>query len=151
MESSGRLYLTSDESVLFDFNYRYKIVIPYFRFEKRNGKTITVFVNLDEFSNQLEFDKVKLMRVIGILMSCKSGFYTNENKGKTNKSFGYLLGEYSDEDLKKIIYGFIKTYILCHQCDKPELIFLYSIECKACGYIEIYNKQDKIQKLISSS
>lgn len=148
MESNGKLYLTSDETVLFDFNYRYKIILPVFKRENRNSKKITVFENLDEFSIQLEFDKTKLLRIFGIMMSCKSGFYINENKGKTNKSFGYLLGEYSNEDLKLNLYKFIKTYILCSQCDKPEISFSSSIECKACGYCKSYDKQNKIEKIL---
>lgn len=131
MEGNGKLYLTRDESVLFDTNYRYKISLIEISHTIKKGTKITVLTNVDKFSKELMFDKNILIRIIGKKLSCKSGF------DKTNNYY-YLQGDHSIEQVKEILYGFIKEYLLCIMCDKPEVNITYKNtqikqKCRACG------------------
>ncbi len=130
MEQNGKLYLTSDESVLFDTNYRYKISLIDISYKIKKGTKITIITNMDKFSKELLFDKDILIRILGKKLSCKSGV------DKTNNY--YLQGEHSNEQINEILYGFIKEYLLCTMCDKPEVNISYKKnqikqKCRACG------------------
>jgi translation initiation factor 2 beta subunit (eIF-2beta)/eIF-5 len=131
MEQNGKLYLTSDESVLFDTNYRYKISSIEIAHLTKKGTKITILVNLEQFARELIFDKDLLLRILGKRLSCKSGH------DKTNNTY-YLQGEYTAQQVKDTLYPFIKDYLLCHMCDKPEVSIKYKKDkikqkCKACG------------------
>lgn len=130
MEQNGKLYLTSDESVLFDTNYRYKISLIDISYKIKKGTKITIITNMDKFSKELLFDKDILIRILGKKLSCKSGV------DKTNNY--YLQGEHSNEQINEILYGFIKEYLLCTMCNKPEVNISYKKnqikqKCRACG------------------
>ena len=52
--------------------------------------------------------------------------------------FNYLQGQYAIIQIKKIINEFIKKYLLCINCDKPEINLKYKNnkikqKCRACG------------------
>lgn len=131
MEQNGKLYLTSDQSVLFDTNYRYKISVIEITHLIKKGTKITVLTNMDKFSKELIFDKNLLIRILGKKLSCKSGI------DKTTNNY-YLQGEFSSQQIKEILYGFIKDYLLCSTCDKPEVEIKCKNDkikqkCKACG------------------
>ena len=130
MEQNGRLYLTSDESVLFDTNYRYKISLIEIDYANRKGTKITILTNMDKFSKELMFDKNILIRILGKKLSCKSGIDKN--------NIYYLQGEYSNEQVKRTLYSFIKEYLLCVTCNKPEVNIKYKKnkikqKCRSCG------------------
>ena len=57
MEQNGKLYLTSDSSILFDTNYRYKISLIEISYINKKGTKITILTNMDKFSKELLFDK----------------------------------------------------------------------------------------------
>ena len=131
MEQNGKLYLTSDESVLFDNNYRYKISIIEIRHMMKKGTKITILSNFEKFSNELQFDGNILLRIVSKCLSCKCGY------DKTNNIY-YLQGDYDCDVVKETIYNFIKKYLLCSVCDKPEVTIKYKKEnikqkCRACG------------------
>lgn len=79
MEQNGKLYLTSDEGVLFDTNYRYKISSIEITYLMKKGTKITVLTNMDQFSKELLFDKNILIRILGKKLSCKSGIDKTNN------------------------------------------------------------------------
>jgi translation initiation factor 5 len=131
MEQNGKLYLTSDEGVLFDTNYRYKISVIEISHLNKKGTKITILNNFDTFCRELIFDKIVLLRILGKKLSCKTGV------DKTTKDY-YLQGEYSVSQIKDIVYNFIQKYLLCVVCDKPEVSLKYKKnnikqKCGACG------------------
>ncbi len=138
MESNNKLYLTSDESVLFDSHYRYKISIIQSSIILKKGTYITILDNFDKFCIELIFDPKLFIKIIGKLLSCKGGFTNNY----------YLQGQYTNIQIKNIVYQFIKTYLLCVKCDKPEINLKYKDnklkqKCIACGnniYLEDCNE-----------
>jgi len=130
MENNNKLYLTSDENILFDNHYRYQISIIQISSILKKGTYITILDNFESFCNELMFDKNLMINVIGKSLSCKSGI------DKTGKY--YLQGIYTINTVKDVIYTFIKKYLLCVNCDKPEINLKYKNnkikqKCKACG------------------
>ena len=49
----------------------------------------------------------------------------------------YLQGQYTNIQIKQIIYDFVQNYLLCIACDKPEINLKYKNDkikqkCRAC-------------------
>lgn len=131
MEQYGQLYLTSDEQVLFDDNYRYIISPIEIAHVTKKGTAITILTNIDRFSQELQFNKNIIISVLGKKLSCKSGI------DKTTKSH-YLQGHFTEQQIKDILYKFIQNYLLCSTCNKPEVQIKCKHEqlrqkCRACG------------------
>ena len=120
MEQNGKLYLTSDESVLFDTNYRYKISLIEISYIIKKGTKITILTNMDKFSKELLFDKNILIHILGKKLSCKSSI------DKTNHYY-YLQGEHSSEQVKEILYSFIKASKTSWNNNKNSKTFLLKI------------------------
>ena len=130
MEHNGKLYLTRDETVLFDNYYRYQISTIQTSVIFNKGTYIVILDNFEMFCKELMFDTQLLIKIIGKELSCKSGI------NKMNKY--YLQGQYTNIKIKQIIYDFIQNYLLCISCDKPEINLKYKNnkikqKCRACG------------------
>jgi translation initiation factor 2 beta subunit (eIF-2beta)/eIF-5 len=130
MEHNNQLYLTSNEDILFDDNYRYKISTIEISYVFKKGTQITILDNFEIFCSQLMFNKETLLKIIGKTLSCKSGVDKLNNY--------YLQGKYDKEHIKSIIYSFIQNYLLCTNCDKPEINLKHKNNkikqrCRACG------------------
>lgn len=142
MEHNNKLYLTTDESVLFDNNYRYQISIIQSSIVLKKGTNIMVLDNFEQFCKELMFDPQLFIKIIGKELSCKSGM------NKTNQY--YLQGQYTSFEIKQVVYDFIQKHLLCISCDKPEINLKYKKgkikqKCRACGnntYLE--NVKDEI-------
>jgi translation initiation factor 2 subunit 2 len=96
----------------------------------KKGTYITIIDNYNDFCDELIFDKNLLIKVIGKSLSCKSGIDKHNN--------AYLQGQYAFQDIKNIVYSFIQNYLLCINCDKPEIRLKYKNnkikqKCRACG------------------
>ncbi len=147
MEQNKRLYLTSDQSVLLDPNYRYVISTMEYKKMNKKGTIITTLENLETFSKLLLFDKNILIKVIGKKLSCKTGV------DKSTKLY-FLQGDYIPSHINEIIYEFIRNYLLCKLCDKPEINLKIKNnkirqKCKACGnkcYLE--NSDEDVNNII---
>jgi translation initiation factor 2 beta subunit (eIF-2beta)/eIF-5 len=130
MEHNNKLYLTSDNSILFDDHYRYQMSTLQISLALKKGTYITIIDNYNDFCDELIFDKNLLIKVIGKSLSCKSGIDKHNN--------AYLQGQYAFQDIKNIVYSFIQNYLLCINCDKPEIRLKYKNnkikqKCRACG------------------
>jgi translation initiation factor 2 beta subunit (eIF-2beta)/eIF-5 len=141
MECNNKLYLTSDESDLLDTYYRYQISIIKISSICKKGTNITILDNLESFCEELLFDAQLMIKIIGHLLSCRSGV------DKTGKY--YLQGIFTIMEIKHIIYKeIIQKYILCVKCHKPEVNLKYKNDkikqqCRACGsntYLEKCNE-----------
>jgi translation initiation factor 2 beta subunit (eIF-2beta)/eIF-5 len=146
MEYENKLYLTNDENKLFDNHYRYKIsTIQTYSIIKK-GTYITILDNFDTFCNELLFDKNILIKIIGKIMSCKSGVSKDGNY--------YLQGQYDNMYIKNIVYTFIKKYLICSNCGMPEVTIKCKNDkikqkCKACGYNDyLENCREEIVHLL---
>jgi translation initiation factor 5 len=141
MEKYNKLYLTSDENTLMDPNYRYIICTIEYKKVNKKGTIITVLENFSKFCKELQFNELLLIKIIGKFLSCKTGIDKNTN-------LYYLQGDFISKQINDIIYNFIKKYLLCITCDKPEIILKCKNEkikqkCKACGnkcYLDVIDE-----------
>jgi translation initiation factor 5 len=146
MENESHIYLTSSEDVLFDFNYRYKIIKPTFEIVTKKGKILTLLTNLELFAQQLEFDPKILLKIISLNLSCESGVVKETN-------ICYLKGQYTSEIINLIICNFIQKYLLCKSCDKPEVeltsnkVAINQV-CKACGHDQNVEYDNKVYEVL---
>lgn len=146
MESQNIIYLTSDELVCLDPTYRYKASLPELQHQISKGTEITLFQNTAKLARQLEIDADFLMNFIAIKLSCQ---YSNDKATGTP----YFRGKYTQPTITNIICQLVREYILCDNCDKPEVLFkatkkgYLKFKCKACG--EKYKKdlEGKVGKL----
>lgn len=141
MEFNNSLYLTSDESVTFDPFYRYQVKLPVF---ERKGKLV-YFSNIESFAKSIEITPNKLLRIIGLSLSCsvkleKIGHLSNVGIFNTDKSI---------DEIKSKLYMFIQKYICCSSCDKPEIFYSSKkVKCRACGSSFILDRDDKFHKIM---
>lgn len=147
MEHNNKLYLTSDENILFDNHYRYQISIIQISCILKKGTYITLLDNFEKFCDELIFDKKILIKIIGKRLSCKSGI---DKMGRY-----YLQGNYSIIQIKDIIHTFIQNYLLCINCDKPEVNLKYKNnkikqKCKACGNNTYLNCNEDINNIFKT-
>jgi translation initiation factor 2 beta subunit (eIF-2beta)/eIF-5 len=141
MEHNGKLYLTSDENVLFDNHYRYQISTIQTSIILKKGTYITILDNFTQFCMELIIDTQLLIKIIGNILSCKSGI------NKTQQY--YLQGQYTNVQIKQIVYDFIQNYLLCIACDKPEICLKtknskIKQKCRACGNNVYLEKEELI-------
>lgn len=148
MENHNYLYLTSSEDVLFDPYYRYKISTIEIGNSIKKGRPVTVLVNMNSFCEELRFSPDLLIKIIGKMLSCKSGL---------DKSGNYSLqGNYEKENIKNVLYSFIQKYLLCVNCDTPEIILKHrhnkiKQKCNACGNnIYLENCKEEIVGLLKN-
>ena len=131
MESNNKIYLTSDENVLLDVNYRYKIPKLTYKFIVKKGTTITIINDFEQFCKNINFDNKILIKYLGKKLSVKTSYDDNL------KSY-FLQSKIEFNDVNNVIYNFIKKYLLCVLCDKPEITLKnknnnLQQKCNACG------------------
>ena len=146
MEAENHIYLASNEEILFDPNYRYKIIKPEFENTTKKGKPLTLLTNFELFCQAIVCDQEILLKTISLNLSCESG---------TIKESGtyYLKGNYDSSKITEIICNFIKKYTLCKGCDKPEVdLSATKTEmkqtCRGCGNEDIIDYDNKIYSLL---
>lgn len=126
MISNNKFYLCSDPDTTMDDNYRYQIQVPLFSFASKKGKPVTTFDNCEQFSTALQIESTLLIKCIAAMLSCSS----SDNTFK---------GRYSDEEIILCISSIVTTYLLCKNCDRPEVDLKKSKgclrqKCRACGH-----------------
>ena len=138
MIANNQLYLCSDEAVIMDSNYRYKVNAPEYDIKTKKGKQITYITNSVSLANSLEWDHELLVRLIGQALSCKSSV----DKDLRCAAFQgiFRVGHITD-----IICYIVQCYMLCQSCDKPEVVLyrkkrVLKHACKACGVKQRVNE-----------
>jgi len=151
MFANNKLYLCSDNELNPDKVYENIVDIPQYQHTNKNGIMLTYFVNIIDFSNSIDIDKVILLCIIEVELLCSTGFDNDNQKY-------YLTGLYEDSVLNNIICKFIKNYILCKICDKPFVKFrlrhkCIRQKCFKCGakkYIDPSLEKTNVYKMIKS-
>jgi len=130
--SNDYFYLATKESHLTDSEYRYKIKKPIISVSGKTGNKTTFFENSEYFAQKMNVTS----DYIGKYIACKVASSSSFDKSKNCLTFR---GEYDKESIEKYLIEFMKIFVLCPNCDYPEII-LYLDEkkmigyyCKACG------------------
>ena len=124
--------------------YRYKMPRVIIKIERIK----TVVVNLDEISKSLNRESTHLLRHLSHSLCTQASY---DKKNKTYK----LNGHHEEATIRRIIFDFVKRFILCRTCDNPETEFIIKnhlyMRCKACGNKNLVKGSDKLIKYIISN
>eukprot|EP01086_Lenisia_limosa_P013905 TRINITY_DN435_c0_g1_i5.p1 TRINITY_DN435_c0_g1~~TRINITY_DN435_c0_g1_i5.p1 ORF type:complete len:452 (-),score=206.59 TRINITY_DN435_c0_g1_i5:51-1406(-) len=125
----GLLNIAGDPN---DASYRYKMPPIETKVEGRGNGIKTRFVNIKTVSKSLERDPACVTKFFG----CEFGAVSNYNEGQ---GFGIVNGAHDNEVCQKIVFQFIKKFILCSGCNNPETRFVIedgniTMDCIACGH-----------------
>ena len=130
------IYSVSDDPF-----YRYKM--PHVTTKIQKSKT--VIVNLDEISKSLNRQSTHLLRHLSHSLCTQSSF---DKKNMTYK----LNGHHEEATIQRVIFEFVRRFILCSTCNNPETEFVIDcrlyMQCKACGNKNIIRGADKLIKFI---
>jgi translation initiation factor 2 beta subunit (eIF-2beta)/eIF-5 len=135
------LYLSSSEDVIFDDSFRYRVPLPLISNEIKKGTTITKIENYKNFCRSISCAGVDssthmimpftIQKIISSHFSCSSVI---------NKEQDYCSwkGKYMPGDVLSVICSLIHSFLLCKNCDNPEVILIAGKKslyhsCKACG------------------
>ena len=122
-----------------DINNRYKMPEWKFRHAGGGNGCFTIIDNLEDVSKSLGHPSSVIIKYISIGFGCNS----KENS---------ITGHQNKEDLDKIIDSYIQNFIICPQCQLPELIpYIVGkkkkkslfVRCSACGYDGKLTNMDK--------
>jgi translation initiation factor 2 beta subunit (eIF-2beta)/eIF-5 len=116
MIANNKLYLCSDESLIDGKQYDYIVDLPEYKTATKDDIMLTYFVNIIDFSNSIEVDKILLLNIIKYELSC-SIYFASDAK------LYYFTGIYEESAVNNIICKFIRNYVLCKVCDKPFVKF----------------------------
>ena len=115
-----------------DFSYRYKMPpIETLTAGKGNG-CFTFLMNIKDVAKSLGHPEEVILKYIGCVLG----------SGTNNKKLS-ITGHFKNKDIQKVIFQYIKSFILCPKCNIPELLpevvgkkkrKNINIKCSACGY-----------------
>ncbi len=91
----------------------------------------TIVVNFGKIANYLNRDINHMLK----FFSKELATYSNLDGGKA-----IFIGKFSIDALQKKLQKYIKIYVICPQCGKPDTIIMkkgriYLLKCLACGAI----------------
>ena len=135
-----QLYVTTSKTPkklainpLFNADPFYRYQMPQLIVEITKGKTR--LINLDEVSKSLKVDPLYISRYFGGTL----GTQVKHN----GKSPVEISGTFDNERLSLILVNFIQKFILCPDCDMPELNKKgNTLLCQACGWNGKIDKMD---------
>lgn len=106
-----------------DIFYRYKMPA----IQIKQSTNYTTLLNLSEICKSLDRSEKVILKYLSKKLATASNIKTKE-----------LNGAYSVSIIQKLIFDFIKEYVLCYSCKNPETYFSGpKMNCKACGHVQI--------------
>lgn len=134
-----------------DPNYRYKMSEVLLKYEGQGNGQRTVFLNLNEISQELKRDSESIILFLVTVLGCKC--IVNKEKQVV------LYGTHTKEIVQNAIYDYISNFVLCQKCKNPETQFIskgksdIEMKCNACPEISQINLNKtnlKVIKLITT-
>lgn len=127
-----------------DLYNRYKMPSISIKFEKNK----TLILNLIAVAKALKRPAIYILKYFGIEIG------TQTEIDKKNEKF-FINGFHDTQKLQNLLNIFIKTYILCTECNNPETYFLVNNtkllkKCIACGFQTLI-KEHKLNNFIINS
>ena len=130
--SSNNFYLASKETSLSDPTYRYQISQPKISVGGKQGNRTTLFENSEYFEQKMNVPSTFFAKYIANKISCPSSI------DKVKNCIGFK-GDYSPELIAQHLTDFVHIYILCSNCDFPEIDLSLDSKknicqiCRSCG------------------
>ncbi|KAF7459064.1 putative eukaryotic translation initiation factor 5 [Cryptosporidium felis] len=136
-------------STVDDPNYRYKMPKLVSKIEGRGNGIRTKIVNMAEIARSLKRPPAYPTKFFGCELGALSKWEDKEEKSIVN-------GAHQQNDLQRLMDKFIQMYVLCPNCELPEIDIIVKKErvnckCNACGYIGALDNNHKITTYISKN
>lgn len=136
-------------STVDDPNYRYKMPKLVSKIEGRGNGIRTKIVNMADIARSLKRPPAYPTKFFGCELGALSKWEDKEEKSIVN-------GAHQQNDLQRLMDKFIQMYVLCPNCELPEIDIIVkkervSCKCNACGYIGALDNNHKITTYISKN
>lgn len=123
---------------------RLKAEDPFYRYKMRqlqvqtigaSKMTRTYFINVDDVAKDLHV----VPSYIPTYFAQQLGAQAKYDSKKPDRERGSISGVYQIPDLGQILEKFIREFVLCGECQYPELVYIpakktVKIQCKSCGF-----------------
>ncbi|TRY50495.1 Translation initiation factor eIF-5 Tif5p/ZnR+W2 domain-containing protein [Cryptosporidium tyzzeri] len=136
-------------STVDDPNYRYKMPKLVSKIEGRGNGIRTKIVNMADIARSLKRPPAYPTKFFGCELGALSKWEDKEERSIVN-------GAHQQNDLQRLMDKFIQMYVLCPNCELPEIDIIVkkervSCKCNACGYIGALDNNHKITTYISKN
>lgn len=116
-----------------DKNFRYKMDPLETKVEGRGNGIKTILKNIETIASQMRSDPRYITKYLGIEVGAQSSW-------KEKRRVGVVNGSHNQADLQEKLYEFIQLFILCPNCELPELRHLVKgnvvgAKCLSCGKV----------------
>lgn len=133
-----------------DPNYRYKMPRLQAKVEGRGNGIRTNIMNMGEIAKSLKRPPEYPTKFCGHELGAQAKFEANEGKAIVN-------GAHEQKDLQTLIDKFIELFVLCPDCNLPEVDLQLTTKgratrilgkCNACGNVSDLNNSHKLSSFI---
>ena len=129
--------------------YRYKMPMIVGKIEGRGNGIKTSLSNIFEISDAIARPVILIMKFFAQELGTQSKWRPDSNRGIIN-------GKHSNESLQKLLFNFIRKYVLCPSCNNPETLMLVKknsikLKCRACGHRGYINPKYRLCSYISKT
>ncbi|EEA07064.1 eukaryotic translation initiation factor 5, putative [Cryptosporidium muris RN66] len=136
-------------STVEDPNYRYKMPKLVSKIEGRGNGIRTKIVNMADIAKSLKRPPSYPTKFFGCELGALSKWEDKEEKSIVN-------GAHQQPDLQRLMDKFILMYVLCPNCELPEIDLSVkkervSCKCNACGHTGLLDNNHKITTYISKN
>lgn len=137
-------------STINDPKYRYRMPKMQLKIESKGNGIKTNIVNLGEIAKSLRTNAEYILKWFGSEKASQTTF--KEAGGKNNTNY-IINGDFSEEDLRKVLDKFIDKYILCPKCKLPEMHMQVvgdkiTGKCDSCPFVGDLDSKHKLAAFI---
>ena len=137
-------------STVVDPKYRYRMPKMQLKIESKGNGIKTNIVNLGEVACDLRTNEQYILKFFGFEKASSTTF--KEAGGKNNTNY-IINGDFSEEELRKVLDKFIEKYICCPKCKLPEMHMSVIGEkingkCDSCPFVGELDSKHSLAKFI---
>ncbi len=137
-------------STINDPKYRYRMPKMQVKIESKGNGIKTNIVNLGDVAKHLRTNEQYILKFFGFEKASQTTF--KEAGGKNNTNY-IINGDFSEEDLRKVLDKFIEKYVCCPKCKLPEMHLQVQGEkingkCDSCPFVGELDSKHKLATFI---
>jgi translation initiation factor 5 len=137
-------------STINDPKYRYRMPKMQVKIESKGNGIKTNIVNLGDVAKHLRTNEQYILKFFGFEKASQTTF--KEAGGKNNTNY-IINGDFSEEDLRKVLDKFIEKYVCCPKCKLPEMHLQVQGEkingkCDSCPFVGELDSKHKLVTFI---
>lgn len=129
-----------------DTFYRYKMPRLIAKVEGKGNGIKTVVANMIDISKALNRPPTYPTKYFGCELGAQTQFDLKNDRFIVN-------GEHDAIKLQDLLDGFIRKFVLCHECDNPETQLIVkgqkiTLNCKACGHVTLVDPRHRLATFV---